>query len=770
MMKRGIGQHRLRLRMGLGGLCVALIAGSVVVSVVPQWVVWYVQSIASTREVSRDLIREVANKVLVALEMSISQAEQVVVELALIAAASAASCSDDHNVSGSAVIGRWRDAFSKVSVDGRTGWAIISADRFGSTLCIFGTPPEMQWKVLPDESLYINQVVVDQVNGTIELAMANPGRLTWGRFFVGVPAGRQLIAASMTHGSIREPNKTCGIRGVLMSVTAWQRFLRRQKVGKTGNVWLIEADTMLLFATTRNASLFVGSTAERVQASSSTDPMTHDVGEYVKRATSGGRQLTDSFDVATIGGRRCQVLTSLVRIHPETGFAPMYHVIAIPTEDYWGAINRGVVVTVVITAALFALSLAVGIIAALVFVSRPLQRASKTIARLSCLNMVDLAAVSGHQIPAVETQPTFKPDDPGVQPPLHGGKHESIAKFGGHHMLAEVRDLLQSARKMAESLYAVGRYVSMDLCTWIIENRVVEMPLAPRIVTTLFCDIEGSTAMIDRSKREGTMCEFGRMLNEILTTLANVAKTHGGYIDKLMGDEVMALFNAPYECPHHQAQACSAALAMHEAVADLSREWDRLGLYLKFRRPRVRIGVAAGEVLVGDIGAFGTLTNFTAIGETVCIASRLQSAAKALDPEGTGILLTGETWAAASAQDGGGDLVARTVGCVKLRGPDQPVLLSTIVGRRDGVAKSELAAMQAFDRAMEAFRRREWAECVAEMGSVESSGSLRAEAQAVVRVAQNNLLSPDWASNVTHDLSIDSAAHSQPMALPAAQL
>eukprot|EP00727_Mastigamoeba_balamuthi_P009232 m51a1_g4931 hypothetical protein (795) ;mRNA; f:266914-269514 len=769
-------------KLGLGGLCVALIAGAVVISVVPQWVVWYVQANKSTRDVSRDLIREIANKVMVALEMTISQAEQVTSELVRIAEATPDVCSDDYNVSGAIVQGRWRDYFEMVSLPERAGWAIVAADRFGSTVCIFGTPPEFQWKPIPGVPLYVNVVNTNTVNGTVDVgalksttptfnvftrpwymaAVNNPRQLTWGRFYIGIPAGRQLIAVSKSHGSLKEPNRICGMRGVLMSVVGWQKFLRQQQVGKTGNVWLIESDTGLLFSTTVNASLFIGNTAQRVWAHNSTNRMTSDVGRYV--ASLKGN-LDNDVHIIDIDGKSCQVLVSLVRIHPETAFAPMYYVVAIPVEDYWGAINKGIVVTITITVVLFVFSLAVAIVAGLALVSRPLNRTSKTIARLSHLNMEDLAVVSGHQLPSARDRvPATKSEmDVNSLATYTTASHEGrITKFGGNHLLSEVSDLLLAASKMAESLYAVGRYVSMDLCSWIIENRVVEMPLSPRVVTALFCDIQGSTAMIDRSKREGTMNEFGRMLNEILTTLANVAKRHGGYIDKLMGDEVMAIFNAPYECKDHQYQACAAAHRMREAVAELCRSWDELGLYKSFQRPRVRIGVAAGEVLIGDIGAFGTLTNFTAIGDTVCIAARLQSAAKVLDPEGTGILVTGETWAAANRQGSDGeDLVARTVGCIKLRGPDLPFLVSTIAGKRKNFDQSELEAMRVFDSAMEMFHGCEWVQCIERLRSIQmtqSDSAVVKDAEAIIRLAESNIEHQNLAVNITHDLSGDASS------------
>eukprot|EP00727_Mastigamoeba_balamuthi_P006043 m51a1_g2058 hypothetical protein (733) ;mRNA; r:1413357-1415866 len=711
-------------KLGLGSLCVALIAGSVIVSVVPQWVVWYVQANASTRGVSRDLIREVADKVMVALELTISQAEQMASELALIAEASTDTCSDDVSASAAAVHRDWRSQFLQVSLAERAGWAVIAADRFGSTLSIYGTPPEIQRKSIPGVPFIVNEIVTNRANGTIDIgplksstqsfdvftrpwyrdAVSDPGRLRWGRFFIGVPSGRKLIAVSETHGSLKEPDRVCGVRGVLMGVAGWQNFLRRQRVGKTGNVWLIEADTMLLFSTTKNTSLFVGNTSQRVFAINSTDGMTRDVGRWVAKVTSGGSRTTEDISTVDIGGVPCQVMVRHVHIHPETGFAPMYYVVAVPVEDYWGEIHRGIVVTVSITVVLSAFSLAVSTAAGVFFVSRPLARTTKTLSRLSRLRMEDLAP-----------------------PTPSSAAHEVLSRFGGNVLLSEVSDLLTSASKMAESLFIVGRYVSRDLCRWIIENKVTEMPLVPKTVSVLFCGIQGTTAMIDRCKTESSMSEFGRMLNEILTTLANAVKHHGGYIDKLMGNEVMALFNAPYECKDHQVHACAAALTMCSAVAELCHSWDQLGLYSIFQRPRVRIGVATGEVLAGDIGAIGTVTHFTAIGDTVCTAAHLQRAAKVIDPEGT----------------------------------DPPMLVFTIAGTKGNFTDDEQAAMKAFDCAMQSLSKCEWADCIKKLRKVALPGyhcPVVKEAQVMIKLAQSNIEHPNTATNVTHDLNVGSVA------------
>eukprot|EP00727_Mastigamoeba_balamuthi_P000751 m51a1_g10673 putative trehalose synthase (1978) ;mRNA; r:31871-42139 len=251
-------------------------------------------------------LEEIANTVAVALELSISQAEQLASELALMAEASPGACSDDPNVSSAVVQGSWRDLFSMLLLPERAGWAIVSADS--------------------------NDVVINTANGTIDIgalksttpsfnvftrpwytaAMASPGRLVWGRFYIGIPAGRQLMAVSRSHGSLKNRSRLCGMRGVLMSMVGWQQFLKAQMASRDEKVWLIEADTGLLFSTSVDVPLFVGNTAQRVFANSSTNKHTREVGMWMTRITAGGERPPISVGVITIEGRRFSVLARLM--------------------------------------------------------------------------------------------------------------------------------------------------------------------------------------------------------------------------------------------------------------------------------------------------------------------------------------------------------------------------------------------------------------------------------------------------------------------------
>eukprot|EP00727_Mastigamoeba_balamuthi_P003111 m51a1_g12798 hypothetical protein (554) ;mRNA; f:1820-3481 len=195
---------------------------------------------------------------------------------------------------------------------------------------------------------------------------------------------------------------------------------------------------------------------------------------------------------------------------------------AVPTETVYGDLYKTVGVCVGIAAALALTAAVVSWVALHMFLAKPLDKAVKTIDSLSHMNMRGIAEASSSLRPAVQGHP------------MRVGSVPSTAATGT--FLDEVSGVLVAADKLVHSLYCVGRYVSMDLATWVIGKGVVSSPLEPRDVSVLFCDIEGSTTMIDRCRAEGTMSEFAEMLNEILTKLANTAKDYGGYIDKFIGD------------------------------------------------------------------------------------------------------------------------------------------------------------------------------------------------------------------------------------------
>ncbi len=136
-----------------------------------------------------------------------------------------------------------------------------------------------------------------------------------------------------------------------------------------------------------------------------------------------------------------------------------------------------------------------------------------------------------------------------------------------------------------------------------------------REVTALFTDIEG----FSKATAEMGAAEMVARLDAYFARVAAIVLRHGGMIDKLVGDSLHALFNAPLDQPGHEAAALACAAEIITATEDFRCENNGFG--------RTRIGIETGPAVLGDVG-FGTRIDYTAHGPAVNLAARLQEANK----------------------------------------------------------------------------------------------------------------------------------------------
>lgn len=142
-----------------------------------------------------------------------------------------------------------------------------------------------------------------------------------------------------------------------------------------------------------------------------------------------------------------------------------------------------------------------------------------------------------------------------------------------------------------------------------------------RCITVLFSDIRDFTAISEGLRPEQVV----DLLGEYFNTMVPIVLKHGGTLDKYVGDAIMALFGAPLPQEDHAARAVRAAQEMLAALPQLSPRWEALS-----GRPlRIGIGINTGEAVVGVMGA-DHRREYSAIGDTVNLASRLESATKEL--------------------------------------------------------------------------------------------------------------------------------------------
>ncbi|MGH9187924.1 MAG: adenylate/guanylate cyclase domain-containing protein, partial [Acidimicrobiales bacterium] len=134
-----------------------------------------------------------------------------------------------------------------------------------------------------------------------------------------------------------------------------------------------------------------------------------------------------------------------------------------------------------------------------------------------------------------------------------------------------------------------------------------------RVVTVLFADLVGFTTLAESRDPE----EVKNLVDRCFERLATVIAAYGGRVDKIIGDAIVALFGAPVAHEDDAERAVRAGLAMQQDLADWAAQASATQL-------RMRVGVNTGEVLVGAMRAGG---DYTAMGDTVNTASRLQTMA-----------------------------------------------------------------------------------------------------------------------------------------------
>lgn len=145
-----------------------------------------------------------------------------------------------------------------------------------------------------------------------------------------------------------------------------------------------------------------------------------------------------------------------------------------------------------------------------------------------------------------------------------------------------------------------------------------------RRITVLFCDIRGFTSMAEGMRPE----EVVELLSEFFGHMVDVILRHGGTIDKFLGDGMMVIFGAPVDDLNQEEHAVRAALEMQSELARLAAVWEGQGRH-SFR---MGIGINSGPAVVGNIGSQEHM-EYTAIGDTVNLAARLETASKELSAD-----------------------------------------------------------------------------------------------------------------------------------------
>jgi len=245
-----------------------------------------------------------------------------------------------------------------------------------------------------------------------------------------------------------------------------------------------------------------------------------------------------------------------------------------------------------------------------------------------------------------------------------------------------------------------GKYVDPRIVAGLLDRpELTDAKGSRREMTILFCDMKEFTTLSEGM----TPAALVNLLNRYITVMSEPVRRNNGIIDKYVGDGIMAFWGPPFTgADDHSGLACLAALEQLAGLPGFRAELPEItGLRRGFPEVDLRIGIATGDVVVGNIGSEQT-RNYTVIGDTVNLASRLEGANKTY---GTRALVSEGTSRLAA------DLVeTREIDQVLVVGKTEPQRIFELLGRKGEVSGELLTLRDAFGTALGAYRHKNWDE------------------------------------------------------------
>jgi class 3 adenylate cyclase len=265
-------------------------------------------------------------------------------------------------------------------------------------------------------------------------------------------------------------------------------------------------------------------------------------------------------------------------------------------------------------------------------------------------------------------------------------------------LTAGFNSMVKELRSKARIRETFGRYVDPRIVEGLIDqpDRLAGTG-DRREMTVLFCDMRGFTNLSEGMTPAGMV----RIVNRYLALMSQPVRRNHGIIDKYIGDAIMAFWGPPFSpAEEHSRLACAAGLeqlaALHEFRAELP---DLTGFRRGIPHIDMRIGVATGEVIVGNIGSDVSMS-YTVMGDAVNFASRLEGANKAY---GTRFLVSART-----AEMAGEVLVFREIDQLLVEGKQEPQHVYEVLGRRGELPLPVLAMAERFAEGLADYRGRNW--------------------------------------------------------------
>eukprot|EP00002_Diphylleia_rotans_P039315 TRINITY_DN9093_c0_g1_i1.p1 TRINITY_DN9093_c0_g1~~TRINITY_DN9093_c0_g1_i1.p1 ORF type:complete len:624 (+),score=121.78 TRINITY_DN9093_c0_g1_i1:409-2280(+) len=435
------------------------------------------------------------------------------------------------------------------------------------------------------------------------IAAVEKGDVTWGKVYSSFTAAGTVMAITAVRPIFNQTRSSIiGVSGVEMNLNVIQGILQQIYVSSNGKAYIVQKDGGMI------ANTFGTEVANQngiIHYSATGVDLIEKSGNKLKKDSQGhiiGLVDTHSFSI-TENGEEYFVSASTI-IDPRGGLEWTV-VVLIPRKDIFSSVDRMLIITSALTAALFVVILASTLFAS-AYISRPLNivaSAMQSIARLEFQDEKVADSTSG---------------------------------------LREIRDILSSFQVMDTALQSFVKYVPMNVVKRIVgdSNFAKDLYVERKRLTIMFSDIKNFTQLAETLPVDTLLL----ILAEYLEEMTKLISSTEGLICDFIGDGIMAIWNAPVSITNHEHAAVQTAILQQKALQTLNQDWISRGF---IHEPLcARIGIHSGDVLVGNIGSRSRM-KYGAVGDAVNLASRLEGLNKKY---GTQIIISDATYQAVGAE------------------------------------------------------------------------------------------------------------------------
>ncbi|MBD3362642.1 hypothetical protein GF362_02890 [Candidatus Dojkabacteria bacterium] len=252
--------------------------------------------------------------------------------------------------------------------------------------------------------------------------------------------------------------------------------------------------------------------------------------------------------------------------------------------------------------------------------------------------------------------------------------------------IAFIIRLIKKKKKL--SIYFHG-HVNHDILDLIIKKyNHINISGEQRILTVMFIDIKGFTALSENLSNK----KIVELLNTYFSDISKIIFTHYGTVDKYIGDTVMAFWGAPLLDRYQASNALKAAIEIQN--------------YFQQKGRGIRIGINTGPVLVGNIGN-PNMMSYTAIGDSVNVASRLESLCKQY---GVNILFSKSTKEKLQSEVKSIDkeVFWREIDKVRVYGRREVTYIYELIGSKERILPREISGYEYFEDGLICYRNGNW--------------------------------------------------------------